>query len=238
MLGRNMSGLKPDVLSPFPVTGRVYHLTQSSDELESLLKSIVIPDSFDARDLPTLFHQAVSHLEASGIPYVVVGRLALARYRRAQCTNAIPLVLPSHLLPADRTRLTSILNDIVKASRSKTSTVELTVNFSHSPLEDQSVAATTLKPWLGISARIAEPEYLLFYALRSANIDDAIRLIGGDGAHMKNARALTHILEPQLSRTLEETIKRAEEEARSSYSDRMATRIASSSKNRKSRGAP
>ena len=150
---------------------------QTSNEQEALLRDILIPGRFDARDLKLVFLRTTNALNRAGLSYAVTGRVALALYCRAQCTDVIELQISAG---KNDFGVAQLLDRKGAAARSLTSTVHLELSFAYSTAERAFLKCTPFIDWLGTHARMATPEHLLWLYLKSECVSafpDAISLI-------------------------------------------------------------
>ncbi|KQQ19558.1 hypothetical protein ASF56_21730 [Methylobacterium sp. Leaf122] len=155
----------------------------SSADIEALLVNVTDPDNPTPGMLPAIFRDIVGRLDAAGLPYAVVGRIALTLHEQARFVGDIEIVAD---LDPDRCEHAAKL---VQATRARFVThmdpqlclrpVTLTLRPCIGATEAGLLAEAITRPWFGVPARLASAEHLLWLWCHTEAID-----------HSANASAL------------------------------------------------
>ncbi|BAQ46053.1 hypothetical protein [Methylobacterium aquaticum] len=217
-------------------------MTASSAEIEALL--------FDGNDLsnptpgmlPAIFRDIVGRLDAAGLAYAVIGRIALAIHEQARFVREIEIVVGSDADEHDR------IAALARATQARFAAhmdprlcrlhIVLTVRPSTCAAETQLLADAVTCQWFGVQARLASAEYLLWLWCRSDSLDNAVdasALIKGGAVDLYSVRGLlrtTDDVEESGQRRLRLAIGDAVLSTTSSFSRFMAERRARLDPNR------
>ncbi len=211
-------------------------MTGNSAEIEALL--------FDGNDLnnptpgmlPAIFRDIVGRLDAAGLAYAVIGRIALALHEQARFVREIEIVVGGDADEHDR------IAALARATQARFAAhmdprlcrlhIVLTVRPSTCAAETQLLADAVTCQWFGVQARLASAEYLLWLWCRSDSLDhavDASALIKGGAVDLYSVRGLlrtTDDVEESGQRRLRLAIGDAVLSTTSSFSRYMAKKRA------------
>lgn len=169
----------------------------SSTDIEALLVNVIDPDDPTPRQLPAIFQDIVGRLNAQGLSYAVMGRIALARYERARYVSDIEIVAaledyaPEHvatLVHETRARFAPYMDRHTRANA-----INLSLRACHGPMEKRLLTEAATCTWFGIPARLATPEHLLWFWCLSDVPDhhvDAVALIQGGAVDLQCVQSL------------------------------------------------
>ncbi|WP_244472529.1 hypothetical protein [Methylobacterium sp. Leaf89] len=138
----------------------------SSADIEALLVDVNDPDNPSPRMLPAIFRDIVGRLDAAGLAYAVVGRLALTLREQARFVDEIEIVADldpdgdehaSELLRATRSRFAAHM-DLQRCQRP----IALKLRPCIGAIETGLLAEAITRPWFGVPARLASAENLLW----------------------------------------------------------------------------
>lgn len=185
------------------------------------------------QQLPVIFRYIVGRLDASGIAYAVVGRIALTRHEQARSVSDIEIVAE---LSGESSR--SVTNLLEAARQQFGSFMDRTeymnaISVSIAPCEHevdrQFLIEADVCDWFGVAARMASAEHLLWHWCRSQKLDnfiDAIALVKGAHVNLQRVRWLLHAEGDRDGRSrLCQAIGEAVLEGESSYSHYMEERL-------------
>ena len=199
--------------------------TNTSKVLEDLVSRCIFAPTFDARSLPDALACAASVLDGEGLAYVVAGRVAQARYCRAQCTDAVVVRVERR---DDLGPVLKRLRSEVAGTLAEGSTVTLEVGLSTGKPERRWIGLSPRVRWLGTELPIALPEHLLWSALLSRQsyaLPAAVDLIAS--GHVDWDRFIEDVgADRQVVRRAACARRHAEREKHSSYSASVARRPA------------
>jgi hypothetical protein len=149
--------------------------------------------------LPAIFRDIIGRLDAAGLAYTVVGRIALTLHEQARFVSAIEIVADLGADVRGRERAA----DLVQATRVRFAThmdlqlcarpVDLTLRPCTCTTESSLLAEAITRPWFGVPARLASAEHLLWLWCRSEAIDhpaDAAALIAGGTVDLYRVQSL------------------------------------------------
>lgn len=172
-------------------------MTGSSAEIEALLVDGNDLSNPTPGMLPVIFRVIVGRLDAAGLGYAVVGRIALALHEQARFVREIEIVVD---LDADEHERIAVLARATQAQfaahmdpRMGRLHIVLTLRPSTCAVEAQLLANVVTCPWFGIQARLASAEHLLWLWCRSDTLDhatDAIALIAGGTVDLYKVQGL------------------------------------------------
>ncbi|MBY0251921.1 MAG: hypothetical protein K2X54_11150 [Methylobacterium organophilum] len=147
--------------------------------------------------LPAIFRDIVWRLDAAGLAYAVVGRIALALHEQARFVSAIEIVADldadggeraAELVLATQQRFVAHMDPQLCARP-----ITLTLQPCTCTTEAQLLAGTITCPWFGISARLASAEHLLWLWCNSDALEshvDAAALIAGGAVDLYRVQSL------------------------------------------------
>ncbi|BCM86302.1 hypothetical protein [Methylobacterium indicum] len=211
-------------------------MTGSSAEIEALL--------FDGNDLnnptpgmlPAIFRDIVGRLDAAGLAYAVIGRIALALHEQARFVREIEIVVGGDADERDRiaalARATQARFAAHMDPRKCEHPIVLTMRPSTCSVETQLLAEAITCPWFGVQARLASAEHLLWLWCHNEGPDHAMNasaLIVGGTVDLYSVRSLlrtTDDMEESGQRRLRLAIGDAVLSVTSSFSRFMAERRA------------
>ncbi|MGY2048238.1 hypothetical protein [Methylobacterium sp. JK268] len=162
-------------------------MTTSSADIEALL--------FDGNDLsnptpgmlPAIFRDIIGGLDAAGLSYAVVGRIALALHEQARSVREIEIVVA---LDADEHERIAVLTRATQERfaahldpRQCEHPIVLTLRPSTCTIEAQLLSKAIPRQWFGVEARLASAEHLLWLWCRTEGPDHAMNasalIVGG-----------------------------------------------------------
>lgn len=162
-------------------------MTGSSAEIEALL--------FDGNDLnnptpsmlPAIFRDIVARLDAAGLIYAVIGRIALALHEQARSVREIEIVVA---LDADEHERIAVLTRATQERfaahldpRQCEHPIVLTLRPSTCTVEAKLLAEALTRQWFGVQARLASAEHLLWLWCHTEGPDHAMNasalIVGG-----------------------------------------------------------
>lgn len=150
----------------------------SSADIEALLVDVTDPGNPTPGMLPAIFRDIVGRLDAAGLAYAVVGRIALTLHEQARFVGDIEIVADlepdggehaAKLVQATRVRFAAYMGPhlcrcpIVLTLRPCTGATE-------AGLLDEAIT----RPWFGVPARLASAEHLLWLWCRTEAPDHAM----------------------------------------------------------------
>ena len=214
----------------------------SSADIEAQLIDVTDPDNPTPGMLPAIFRDIVGRLDAAGLPYAVVGRIALTLHEQARFVGDLESVAD---LDPDRCEHAAKL---VQATRARFVThmdpqlclrpVTLTLRPCIGATEAGLLAEAITRPWFGVPARLASAEHLLWLWCHTEAPDhamDASALIAGGKVDLHRVQGLlreTDDVEEGGQRRLRQAIGDAVLSTTSSFSRFMAERRARLDPNR------
>ncbi|ACK85498.1 hypothetical protein [Methylorubrum extorquens] len=154
----------------------------SSADIEALLVDVTDSGNPTPGMLPAIFRDIVVRLDAAGLAYAVVGRIALTLHEQARFVGDIEIVANldpdggehAELVRATRARFAAHM-DPQLCIRPVTLTLRPCIGATEAGL----LAEAITRPWFGVPARLASAEHLLWLWCHTAAID-----------HSANASAL------------------------------------------------
>ena len=129
--------------------------------LRLLIDGVGLSPDHDARDLPDRFCAVMAALDRLGLPALVIGRIAYARYAPAQYCAQIELLLPLAPDTPDWTPSVAALQTADAAACRPGSSVRLVLRAAVNAAERDLISASRRVAWLGAEARLATPAHLL-----------------------------------------------------------------------------
>lgn len=209
-------------------------MTASSADIEALLVDVNDLSNPTPGMLPAIFRDIIGGLDAAGLSYAVVGRIALALHEQARSVREIEIVVA---LDADEHERIAVLTRATQerfAAHMDPRTCEhpivLTLRPSTCSVETQLLAEAITCPWFGVQARLASAEHLLWLWCHTEAPDHAMNasaLIVGGTVDLYCVRSLlreTDDVEESSQRRLRLAIGDAVLSATSSFSGFMAER--------------
>lgn len=167
----------------------------SSADIEALLVNVNDPDDPTPRQLPAIFRDILGRLNALGLPYAVLGHIALTRHEQGRFVNDIEIVVA---LGADGPERAAALvwetcerHAPYMERRTCPNAITLSLRPCSSPTETQLLTEASTCTWFGIEARLASAEHLLWHWCRSDS-----------PAHQADAAALIRAAPVNLQRVL------------------------------------
>lgn len=130
-------------------------------DLRLLINCVGSSTDSDARDLLVRFPAALAAIDELGLPALVIGRIAYARYAPAQYCNQIDLVLPVVPRTSEWKKVSEALHAGDAAARRPGSSVRLVLTAALNGAERDLIAGTGREVWLGAKACLATPEHLM-----------------------------------------------------------------------------
>ena len=137
----------------------------SSNDIEALLVDVNDPANPTPGMLPAIFRDIVGRLDAAGLGYAVVGRIALTLHEQARFIGAIEIVADldndgdewaAGFVRATRARFAAHM-DRQLCARS----VDLMLRSCTCATEARLLANAITCSWFGVRARLASAEHLL-----------------------------------------------------------------------------
>ncbi|MCJ2031331.1 hypothetical protein MKK50_18360 [Methylobacterium sp. J-043] len=169
----------------------------SSADIEALLVDVTNPDNPTPGMLPAIFRDIVGRLDAAGLPYAVVGRIALTLHEQARFVGDIEIVADldpdggdyaAELMRATRAGFVAHM-DPDRCRRP----IELTLRPCTGATEAGLLADAIIHPWFGVPARLASAEHLLWQWCRTEILDHAMNasaLIAGGTVDLHRVQTL------------------------------------------------
>ncbi|MGE7414463.1 hypothetical protein [Methylobacterium tarhaniae] len=153
-------------------------MTGSSADIEALLVDGSDLSNPTPGMLPAIFRDIVGRLDAAGLAYAVVGRIALALHEQARFVGEIEIVVE---VDADEHERLAALAQATQAQfaahmdpRMCRLHIVLTLRPSTCAVEAQLLANAVTCLWFGIQARLASAEHLLWLWCQSDSLDHAV----------------------------------------------------------------
>lgn len=177
----------------------------SSADIEALLVDGNDPDNSTPKTLPAIFRDIVGRLDAAGLPYAVVGRIALTLHKRARYVDTIEIVADlggnkldqaTACVAATRKQFAPVMDEAHCAKP-----ISLSLRPCKNSVETSLLAEATLCPWFGVQARIASAEHLLWFWCGSevfGHLVDASALIDGSTVDLQRVQALVRKTDDDL----------------------------------------
>lgn len=138
----------------------------SSADIEALLVDVTDPGDPTPRMLPAIFRDIVGRLDATGLAYAVVGRIALTLHEQARFVGEIEIVADLGADVGERAA------ELARATRAQFAAhmdpqrcrrpITLTLRPCSDTTEAGLLAEAVTRPWLGVPARLASAEHLLW----------------------------------------------------------------------------
>ncbi len=138
----------------------------SSADIEALLVDVTDPGNPTPGMLPAIFRDIIGRLDAAGLAYAVVGRIALTLHEQARFVSEIEIV--ADIDPDRRQRAV----ELARATRSRFAAhmdphqcrrpISLTLRPCNCATETMLLAEAVTCPWFGVPARMASGEHLLW----------------------------------------------------------------------------
>ncbi|MDH3030133.1 MULTISPECIES: hypothetical protein [Methylobacterium] len=169
----------------------------SSADIEALLVDVTDPGDPTPGMLPAIFRDIVGRLDATGLAYAVVGRIALTLHEQARFVGEIEIVADlgadmgeraTELARATRARFTAHM-DPQRCRRP----IVLTLRPCTGATETQLLAEAVTRPWFGVPAQLASAEHLLWLWCHTEAPDhpaDAAALIAGGTVDLHRVHGL------------------------------------------------
>ncbi|WP_111772119.1 hypothetical protein [Methylorubrum extorquens] len=208
----------------------------SSADIEALLVDVTDPDNPTPGMLPAIFRDIVGRLDAAGLPYAVVGRIALTLHEQARFIGGIEIVADlepdGHKDAAEFVRATQARFAAHMDPHQCRRPIDLNLRACTCATEAGLLAEAVTHPWFGVPARLASAEHLLWLWCSSDAPDhpvDAAALIAGGTVDLHRVQALlreTDDIEGKGRRRLRLTIGDAVLSTTFSFSRFMAERRA------------
>lgn len=208
----------------------------SSTDIEALLVDVTDPDNPTPGMLPAIFRDIVGQLDAAGLAYAVVGRIALTLHEQARFVGDIEIV--ADLEPDGGEHATKL----VQATQARFAAhmdpqlcrkpIDLTLRPCTDAIEAELLAEALTRPWFGVQARLASAEHLLWLWCHTEAADHAMNasaLIAGGTVDLRRVQGLLREaddVEESGQRRLRLTIGDAVLTTTSSFSRFMAERRA------------
>ncbi|GJE53812.1 hypothetical protein [Methylobacterium thuringiense] len=172
-------------------------MADSSVDLEDLLVNVCDPDDPTPRQLLVIFQDIVARLNAQGLSYAVLGRIALANYAEPQYVSEIEIVAALHEIEPEHTATlvhqTRAQFAMHMDQRTRTNAISLSLRNCTGLVETKLLTEATTCTWLGITTRLASPEHLLWLWCLSHAPDhgaDAVALIRGNAVNLQRVQSL------------------------------------------------
>ncbi|TXN82705.1 hypothetical protein [Methylobacterium sp. WL8] len=174
----------------------------SSADIEALLIDVTDPNNQTPGMLPAIFRDIIGRLDAAGLAYAVVGRIALALHEQARFVSVIEIVAD---LDVDRRQEAA---EFVRTTRARFAEcmdphpfrrpISLTLRPCICATEMRLLADAIILPWFGVAARLASAEHLLWVCCRTEPVTlddaerhvDAIALIAGGAVDLHRVQGL------------------------------------------------
>lgn len=214
----------------------------SSADIEALLVDVNDPGNPTPGMLPAIFRDIVGRLDAAGLAYAVVGRIALTLHEQARFVGEIEIVAN---LGADGGERAAELARATRAQfaahmdpRQCRRPIVLTLRSCIGATEARLLAEAITRPWFGVPARLASAEHLLWLWCRTEAPDhpaDAAALIAGGTVDLHRVQGLlreTDVVGESGQRRLRLAIGDAVLSTKSTFSRFMAERRARLDPNR------
>ena len=169
----------------------------SSAEIGALLLDVNDPDNPTPKTLPAIFRDIVGRLDAAGLTYAVVGRIALTLHEQARFVDTIEIAADlggskldqaAACIEATRKQFAPLMDEARCAKP-----IGLSLRPCKNSVETSLLAEAILCPWFGVQARIASAEHLLWLWCGSEVSDhraDASALIGSGTVDLQRVQAL------------------------------------------------
>ncbi len=169
----------------------------SSADIEALLVDVNDVDNLTPGTLPAIFRDIVGRLDAAGLAYAVVGRIALTLHEQARFVDTIEIVADlggskldqaTACIAATRKQFAPVMDEARCAKP-----ISLSLRSCKNIVETGLLAEAILCPWFGVQARIASAEHLLWLWCGSDVPDhqaDAVALIRGGTVDLQRVQAL------------------------------------------------
>ena len=143
----------------------------SSADIEELLVDVTDPDNPTPGMLPAIFRDIVGRLDAAGLAYAVLGRIALTLHEQARFVGCIEIA--ADLGPDGGERAT----ELARATRARFAAymdphlcrcpTVLTLRPCTGATEAGLLAEALTRQWFGVPARLASAEHLLWLWCRT-----------------------------------------------------------------------
>lgn len=208
----------------------------SSADIEALLVDVTDPDNPTPGMLPAIFRDIIGRLDAAGLTYAVVGRIALALHEQARFVGDIEIAADldpdggehaAKLVQATRVRFAAHMDpDVCRKP------IGLMLRSCSCATEAGLLAEAITRPWFGVRARLATAEHLLWLWCHTESLDHAMNasaLIAGGTVDLHRVQSLlreTDDVEESGQRRLRLAIGDAVLSTTSSFSRFMAERRA------------
>lgn len=209
-------------------------MTGSSAAIEALLVDVNNLNNPTPGMLPAIFRDIIGGLDAAGLSYAVIGRIALALHEQARFVRELEIVVDveadEHDRVADLSRKTQERFAAHMDPRKCEHPIVLKLRPSTCSVETQLLAEAITCTWFGIQARLASAEHLLWLWCHTEGPDHAMNasaLIVGGTVDLYRVRSLlrtTDDIEESSQRRLRLAIGDAVLSATSSFSRFMAER--------------
>lgn len=137
-----------------------------SADIEALLVDVTDPSNPTPGMLPAIFRDVIGRLNAAGLAYAVVGRIALTLHEQARFVGEIEIVADLGSDGGERA------TEFVRATRSRFAAhmdphqcrrpISLTLRPCTGATETMLLAEAITCPWFGVPTRLASAEHLLW----------------------------------------------------------------------------
>lgn len=169
----------------------------SSADIEALLVDGNDPDNSTPKTLPAIFRDIVGRLDAAGLTYAVVGRIALTLHEQARFADTIEIVadLGGSRLDQAAACVAATMKQFAPLMDEArcVKPIRLSLRPCKNTVETVLLAEVILCRWFGVQARIASAEHLLWLWCSSELPDhqaDAVALISGGTVDLQRVQAL------------------------------------------------
>ena len=169
----------------------------SSADIEALLVDVTDVGNPTPRMLPAIFRDIVGRLDAAGLAYAVLGRIALTLHEQARFVDEIEIVADldkgggEHA--AELTRATLAGFAAYMDPQLSQRPIVLTLRSCIGATETRLLAEAVTRPWFGVPARLASAEHLLWLWCRTEAPDHAMNasaLIAGGTVDLHQVQGL------------------------------------------------
>ncbi|POR41329.1 hypothetical protein [Methylobacterium sp. V23] len=168
-----------------------------SADIKALLVDVTDPGNPTPGMLPAIFRDVIGRLDAAGLAYAVVGRIALTLHEQARFVGEIEIVADLGADGGERA------TEFVRATRSRFAAhmdlhqcrrpITLTLRPCIGTIEARLLAEAVTRPWFGVPAQLASAEHLLWLWCRTDAPDhpaDAAALIASGTVDLCRVRSL------------------------------------------------
>lgn len=171
----------------------------SSADIEALLVDFTDPDNPTPGMLPAIFRDIVGRLDAAGLPYAVVGRIALTLHEQARFVGDIEIVAgldpdggdhAAELMRATRAGFAACMDPQCGKP------IDLTLRSCSCATETRLLGEAITRPWFGVPAQLASAEHLLWLWCHTEASDHAMNasaLIAGGTVDLHRVQSLLRV---------------------------------------------